>query len=628
MIRNLLLASVLLHYAALLYSQDIQLAAVPDSLSSRASVVVHYENIVFDIKDVGKAVEKVRRIYTVVSEEGKSELVFATYTNTAISLQDVDLKVYDSKGKQILRYRDKDVGRQATGEGLVDDGYLRYIEVPAPTYPLTIDLEYERLFKGTLTYPQYQILSPGHGLVESSFTAKVPISLDLRYKNQKTDITPEVSVEGKYKIYKWSARNIPPFSFEYGAVESSSAYPAVILAPNRFRIYDTDGEMTSWAKFGEWEQSLLPGLDNLTEERKAFYQALVKDVPTDREKVKKVYEHLQKNFRYVSIQLGIGGFKPFDAKFTDEKKYGDCKGLSFLMHAILKSLNIKSHLALINSGSTEEPVDPSFVCNRFNHAIICAPLKGDTVWIDCTSNTLEFGNVGVSNENRNALLITDKGGVLVSTPGSRPESNTFYSYTRIKLNADGSGKSSSTISTSGEYLELQKYLFKQKGEDQKKILVYALGFKPPNSFLLKQSEESNNKNITLQFDLDKVPDLIAGNKMFLRPRIQKVWDQKLPSSQGRKQDYFFDFPFIYRDTTVYLLPEGFKKDALPTNQTLACEFAAYQTKYWYHEGSRSLFTVTELVLKQYRVPASGYEPVKTFFDKVMRDDGQRIVVIR
>ncbi|WP_315822799.1 hypothetical protein [Paraflavitalea speifideaquila] len=46
---------------------------------------------------------------------------------------------------------------------------------------------------------------------------------------------------------------------------------------------------------------------------------LVKDAKDDREKARIIYDYLQKNFRYVSIQLGIGGWRSLSADFTDQK---------------------------------------------------------------------------------------------------------------------------------------------------------------------------------------------------------------------------------------------------------------------------------------------------------------------
>src|SRR5471030_2459540 len=92
---------------------------------------------------------------------------------------------------------------------------------------------------------------------------------------------------------------------------------------------------------------------------------------TDKEKVKFLYEYMQHNVRYVSIQLGIGGLKPFSATFVDQKKYGDCKALSNYMCALLKAVNIPAYYAKVRAGTNEEPCDNSFPFDLSNHIIVC-----------------------------------------------------------------------------------------------------------------------------------------------------------------------------------------------------------------------------------------------------------------
>jgi hypothetical protein len=45
-------------------------------------------------------------------------------------------------------------------------------------------------------------------------------------------------------------------------------------------------------------------------------------------KAKLIYDYVQQKSRYVSIQVGIGGWKPMDASDVDRLGYGDCKGLT------------------------------------------------------------------------------------------------------------------------------------------------------------------------------------------------------------------------------------------------------------------------------------------------------------
>src|SRR6185503_18169122 len=203
---------------------------------------------------------------------------------------------------------------------------------------------------------------------------------------------------------------------EAGAVSGQNRYPHVSIVSDRFSHYGFEGDLSSWKSFGQWINTLYSGLDILPPDRQQFFTQLVKDASDNKEKIKRIYQYMQKNFRYVSIQLGIGGLKPFSAEFTDKKKYGDCKALSNYMKAALKSVGIPSHIAIINAEYNQEPVDPNFPANGFNHVILCVPGQNDSIWLECTSSTAAFGELGSFTENRNALLITDNGGVLVPTP--------------------------------------------------------------------------------------------------------------------------------------------------------------------------------------------------------------------
>jgi len=66
----------------------------------------------------------------------------------------------------------------------------------------------------------------------------------------------------------------------------------------------------------------------LPETTKQKVTELTKNAKSREEKARLLYEYVQNKTRYISIQLGIGGFQPFEARVVDETGYGDCKALS------------------------------------------------------------------------------------------------------------------------------------------------------------------------------------------------------------------------------------------------------------------------------------------------------------
>ncbi|MDP4262981.1 MAG: DUF3857 domain-containing protein [Bacteroidota bacterium] len=602
------------------------LTTVPEAVRNKANVIMHSENIELQIDGPDKVNFKVHQVFTVANEDGKRNLFFTEYSNRFMSLEDVEIRVYDANGKQAGKYKKKEMRTEAEGEGLIPDGYLTYFKIPATSYPVTVDIQYEKKIKSTLTLPDYEFIEPEEGVVESNCTVRVVPDIGFRYKARNTSVEPVITDDGKYKVYTWSVKNLAPLEYEEGAVATNVRYPHIQFVTDKFSFLGFDGDLSSWKSLGTWMKGLYDGLDVLPQERQQFFVNLVKDAKDENEKIKRIYDYLQHNFRYVSIQLGIGGFQPFSAEFTDKKKYGDCKALSNFMKAALKSVGVKSYVAIINAEYNQEPVDPGFPANDFNHVILCIPHPKDSVWLECTSSSTEFNELGTFTENRNALLVTDEGGYLVPTPTSHAESNYLATRTTVNVSDDLSGLSETMFSTKGECSEMMDEILREKRDDQKEALVFYYGFKQPDDFEWAKIESMDGHQSKLRMAVAKVPEFTAGNKLFINPRIYKIWPKALPKAENRKLDFYFRFPFEKMDTTIFKLPAGAKPDALPKENELSCNYASFKSKFWYNEADNAVYSVAELILKKHKIPAADYASVKKFFDDLMQADAQKIVI--
>jgi hypothetical protein len=607
-------------------SQVYNSASIPEELKKNADVVTLVDNTSIDVEDIDKATIKMHKVFTVLSEEGKGALSFSQYCNKYVVLDDADIKLYDKNGKQTAHYKKKDLGSTAIGEGLVEDGYVAFYRISTPTYPVTVEYNYTVKLKSILNLPGFQLQSAKEAVVQSNYSIKFPVAINIRYKPKLTSISPQVTDDGKYKMFSWTAKNLAAMEDEDGSASDDSKFPHIDIAADQFAYYGNKGDQSSWKNFGGWINSLYNGLDELPADRQQFFHDLVKDAPDEVEKARRIYDYLQQNFRYVSIQLGIGGLKPFSASFTDQKKYGDCKALSNYMKAALKAVGIKSYVAIINAEYDAEPVDPDFPCNQFNHVIVCVPQPKDSIWLECTSSKTAFGILGTFTENRNALLITEDGGVLVPTPRSKSSENILATRTTVLMDDDLSGESETVISSTGEYHELIVDALKDKRDDQKAFIVRRLGYKEPDDFVFEKAPGTNENQTRIKMIVRKVPEFTAGDKYFLKPRLHKMISRSLPTATDRKLDFYFVFPFENRDTTVIKLPANYHAEVLPKENALSSDYSYYQSKSWYDEKENAIYTSTSIVLNRHKIAAKDYSTVKNFFDEVMKDDAQRIIV--
>jgi hypothetical protein len=126
--------------------------------------------------------------------------------------------------------------------------------------------------------------------------------------------------------------------------------------------------------------------------------------------------------------------------------------------------------------------------------------------------------------------------------------------------------------------------------------------------------------------MEKASDFVAGNKIFLRQRMCPIWRPQLPATEKRTQDFFFNYPFEKTDTTIYKLPDDHTVDVLPKEKQLKCEFGTYSTRHWYDDQQKAVITTARLVLNRHRIPAAKYAETKKFFDKVIEDGNQKLVI--
>lgn len=93
---------------------------------------------------------------------------------------------------------------------------------------------------------------------------------------------------------------------------------------------------------------------------------------------------VQDRIRYVALAMGEGGLVPANAETTWSRRFGDCKGKSVLLLALLKELGIKAEPVAVNTALGDGMNERLPMVGQFNHVIVRAEVGGRTVWMDGT----------------------------------------------------------------------------------------------------------------------------------------------------------------------------------------------------------------------------------------------------
>jgi hypothetical protein len=162
---------------------------------------------------------------------------------------------------------------------------------------------------------------------------------------------------------------------------------------------------------------------------------------------------------------------------------------------------------------------------------------------------------------------------------------------------------------------------------QRTYVINQFGFVHPDNMQIGFSDRGkDNYQLSVKTNTEKVHDFKAGNKFFLRSRLYKIWSLKLDPQPNRKYDYLIEHPLTKSDTTLFLIPEGWSVESLPKNKTASFKYGRFESKYWFDESKRTVFSTVSLSIDNKIIPASVYEEARKFFDQIIDDGNQKLVL--
>jgi hypothetical protein len=387
------------------------------------------------------------------------------------------------------------------------------------------------------------------------------------------------------------------------------------------------GNTDTWNDLAGWIQQMNLGRDILTETRTNEIREMVKAIPDNREKIKKLYTYLQGRTRYFGVQLGIGGFQPMDAKLVDEVGYSDCKGLSNYMKALLKAIGIESYYTLVEAGGDFPQLIPDFVYNPFNHVILCVPLKEDTVWLECTSQIIPFGFLGDFTSDRQVMLIKEQGGKLVRTPVYSMGENFQYTHANIIIASDGNGSANILRRFGGLQFDDKIFQLNSSIEDQKEWLYdyYPIPNFQLNSYEFKKDPTDKPESVLKSSVNISHYCSLSGKRMFLPLNLTNRSTYIPPKTKIRRSDIKCVMSYIDVDTIEYNLPEGMDIEFLPENRDIKTPFGEYLLRI--EKKDNKIIFIRQVKMFKGTYPKEKYgEFIKFFYDINLADKCQAILI--
>lgn len=603
---------------------------IPDALKKEVNVIVRENQRTFTILAKDKATYHVHKVITILNEQGKSFATEVVQYDKHSRVRDFKGSVYDQAGQLIKRLKTGEIYDQSAYDGmtLYSDNRLKAANLSQGNYPYTVEFEYDVDLK-YLFQDGFVLLSQEKMSVQqASYVVEYPTALKPRFKTLNIGQAPAVSKAGDgNETTTWQFKNVLPVREEPYGPSDRDFYPQILAAPSEFQFDNYVGSMSSWDAFGKWIASLNQGRDQIPESTRSKIKSLTDDLKTTEEKTKAVYQFLQNKTRYVGIQLGIGGFQPFEASVVDETGYGDCKALSNYMVSMLKAIGIKAYYALIYAGPNAPDLHPDFVCSQFNHAVVAVPNGADTLWLECTNQTNPFGYAGRFTGERHALLITENGAKIANTPTYSASDNLQACSAEVVVDASGNARAKVRTSYHGLQYENGNLdaIVNDQYDGQKK---WVLENTQIPSFDLASFKVTSVKDklpaafVDLDLKLNRFAN-VSGKRIFLTPNLMNRNNFIPEALEKRKTSVLKKIAYTDVDTIRYTLPEGIYPEFVPADVKIKSRFGEYEASFKVENGS--LVYTRKIKMNKGEFPAETYQELIDFYRGVSKADNIKMV---
>jgi hypothetical protein len=405
-----------------------------------------------------------------------------------------------------------------------------------------------------------------------------------------------------------------------------------------------------WPDMGAWFEQLSSQQRVPNPAVSARTAALTSGASDTLAKIRAMAEFVQREIRYVSIQIGIGGFQPHSAPGILANRYGDCKDKATLLAALLQALGIESHYLIVHTDRGTVTLDSPVSLYSFNHAILAIRLPGDVpdegldglvrhprlgrlLVFDPTSPITPLGRLPYYLQDNTALLVAEGSGELIHLPRAKPESNLLDRRGKFVLTADGTLEGEVEETRRGALADPLRYAMQTFTDAERLKLGETILAGSFAAFSLEKIEIHNlddtARDLLVRYRFS-VPYYAkgAGGRLIVRPRVvgSKAVNLAKRDKAARRYDIDLQTTTLERDEFTIELPEGCAVEELPKAAVLDAGFATYRSTT---EGAgRTLIYRREYRLSEPILPAARFDEALKFYLALGTDEQQSALVKR
>lgn len=613
----------------------------------KTNAVLLYAEDVTIVQPDGKMKSITRRAYKILRPDGRDYGTVEAYFDGNQKITGMKGWCIPAQGKD-YEVKDKDAVDVALSgiefSDLINDQKDRVLRIPAPDPGNVVGYEIETEGRPYILQDDWRF-QKDIPVAEARYTLQLPQGWE--YTASWLNHAEVAPASAGSNAWQWVLKDIPGIRAEDDMPPWRAVAGHLVISLSPPAGLQNAGFKT-WSDMGKWQAGLAADRRAASPDIQQKVAALTASSPSVLAKMQALAAFVQRDIRYVAIELGIGGWQPHAAPDIFTHKYGDCKDKATLMSAMLREIGVDSYYVAINvtRGGANPQAPPAMIW--FNHVILAIrlpdglsdaslhsiyqdPKLGRLLIFDPTDEYTPFGELRGELQNNYGLLVTPDGGELVAIPQMPPQSSGVSRISKVTIDASGNLSGDVHEIRRGDSGLYERMALKSvtKDADKVKHLETLLAHSMAN-FRITKATATNVDQTALPFVYDYSivsADYAknAGGLLLVRPHLVGTWSSGLlETKEPRKFPVEFDGPEANTEIADITLPPGYVVDDLPPPADAEFSFANYHSKTEV-KGNVLHYTRT-MEIKELSVPVSKLEELKKFYRIIASDERNTAVI--
>jgi tetratricopeptide (TPR) repeat protein len=453
------------------------------------------------------------------------------------------------------------------------------------------------------------------GVSHSEYVLMTPKSRTFYFNEPRVrGLQKSVEERGDQRIYRFFATDVAPIQPEAQMPPWTEVLGHVIVSTYR-----------SWEDMDRWYWGLVKDQFVPDDEVRRRAEELTKGLKDERAKVRAIYDYVVGKTRYVALEFGIHGYKPYRCPQIFARGFGDCKDKATLIVTMLSALGIKATPVVVRTRFKGDIETSPASLAPFDHMIAYVPSLD--LYLD---GTAEYsGSVELPAMDRGALAFQVNEGTpkLVHLPDPPATDSMSAHQLEATLAPDGAAQIDWRSEVTGYQAPEWRVRFHAEATRKQRAQQLLAADMPGGEVTAVETGnlEDVEQKVTMRVR-GKVPSFARaeadGLAVPLGLKEHMVRDYAPLAS--RKLDVNLVVQWTAEDEWTVHLPPGAKVKALPAPSKGSSPFGSYEVAV--ENAGSTLRVKTRITMSKPRVAPAEYAAFRAWCEEVDRALGAHATV--